>query len=207
MVSPRRSVPCALRSQIAPSKVSSNYLICWKQSPTTLCTITSPMTLIEIITLFKCWLAHFYSVNPVRTARLSFLFPALPPELSTRPDNQERLHKHLLNWSSLHLLAWTWGSFCGFVLSALHLQCLTSWSVQDCWMIGWIDKRKRWAWEEAEFKLTLWRDYNFNQLRTQNLCDQSCPTVCDPMDCSPAGSSVHGISQARNTGRSCRFLL
>ena len=26
---------------------------------------------------------------------------------------------------------------------------------------------------------------------------QSCPTLCDPMDCSPAGSSVHGILQAR----------
>ena len=24
-----------------------------------------------------------------------------------------------------------------------------------------------------------------------------CPTLCDPMDCSPPGSSVHGISQAR----------
>ena len=26
---------------------------------------------------------------------------------------------------------------------------------------------------------------------------QSCPTLCDPMDCSPPGSSVHGTSQAR----------
>ena len=26
---------------------------------------------------------------------------------------------------------------------------------------------------------------------------QSCPTLCDPMDYSPPGSSVHGISQAR----------
>ena len=26
---------------------------------------------------------------------------------------------------------------------------------------------------------------------------QSCPTLCDPMDCSPVGSSVHGILQAR----------
>ena len=26
---------------------------------------------------------------------------------------------------------------------------------------------------------------------------QSCPTVSDPMDCSPPGSSVHGIFQAR----------
>ena len=26
---------------------------------------------------------------------------------------------------------------------------------------------------------------------------QSCPTLCDPMDCSPPGSSVHGILQSR----------
>ena len=26
---------------------------------------------------------------------------------------------------------------------------------------------------------------------------QSCPTLCDPMDCSPSGSSAHGIFQAR----------
>ena len=29
------------------------------------------------------------------------------------------------------------------------------------------------------------------------LVSQSCPTLCDPMDCSPPGSSVHGILQAR----------
>ena len=26
---------------------------------------------------------------------------------------------------------------------------------------------------------------------------QSCTTLCDPMDCSPPGSSIHGIFQAR----------
>ena len=26
---------------------------------------------------------------------------------------------------------------------------------------------------------------------------QSCPSLCDPVDCSPPGSSVHGILQAR----------
>ena len=26
---------------------------------------------------------------------------------------------------------------------------------------------------------------------------QLCPTLCDPMDCSPPGSSVHGVLQAR----------
>ena len=32
-----------------------------------------------------------------------------------------------------------------------------------------------------------------------NECEvaQSCPTLCDPMDCSPPGSCVHGILQAR----------
>ena len=29
------------------------------------------------------------------------------------------------------------------------------------------------------------------------LAVQLCPTLCDPMDCSPPGSSVHGILQAR----------
>ena len=29
------------------------------------------------------------------------------------------------------------------------------------------------------------------------LAAQSFPTLCDPMDCSPSGSSVHGIFQAR----------
>ena len=35
---------------------------------------------------------------------------------------------------------------------------------------------------------------------THLLCDlvaKSCPTLCDPGDCSPAGSSLCGISQAR----------
>ena len=29
------------------------------------------------------------------------------------------------------------------------------------------------------------------------LVSQVCPTLCDPMDCSLPGSSVHGIFQAR----------
>ena len=29
------------------------------------------------------------------------------------------------------------------------------------------------------------------------LVAQSCPALCDPMDCSPPGSSLHGIFQAR----------
>ena len=29
------------------------------------------------------------------------------------------------------------------------------------------------------------------------VCAQTCQTLCNPMDCSPLGSSLHGIFQAR----------
>ena len=32
---------------------------------------------------------------------------------------------------------------------------------------------------------------------------QSCPTLCDSMDCSPPGSSVHGIFPGKNTQVGC----
>ena len=43
--------------------------------------------------------------------------------------------------------------------------------------------------------------FSVNQSPNENLCAdacaQSCPTLCDPMDCIPPGSSIHGIFQAR----------
>ena len=36
---------------------------------------------------------------------------------------------------------------------------------------------------------------------------QSFPTLWDPMDCSPPGSSVHGDSPGKNTGVCCHILL
>ena len=39
------------------------------------------------------------------------------------------------------------------------------------------------------------------------LCTQSCPTLCDALDCSPLGSSVPGIFQVKNIGRGFHFLL
>ena len=34
-----------------------------------------------------------------------------------------------------------------------------------------------------------------------HLVAQLCPTLCHSVDCSPPGSSVHGILQARTVGR------
>ena len=42
------------------------------------------------------------------------------------------------------------------------------------------------------------------------ICDQSlqsCLTLCDPMDYSPPGSSVHRYSPGKNTGVGCHALL
>ena len=36
-----------------------------------------------------------------------------------------------------------------------------------------------------------------HEVKSENEVAQSCPTPSDPMDCSPPGSSVHGIFQAR----------
>ena len=39
------------------------------------------------------------------------------------------------------------------------------------------------------------------------LVAQLCPTLCDPMGCSPPGSSVHGDFLGKNTGAGCHALL
>ena len=35
------------------------------------------------------------------------------------------------------------------------------------------------------------------KVKSESEVAQSCPTLCDPMDCSPPGFSIHGIFQAR----------
>ena len=39
------------------------------------------------------------------------------------------------------------------------------------------------------------------------LVAQSCLTLCDPMDYTPPGSSVHGNSPGKDTGAGCHALL
>ena len=34
-------------------------------------------------------------------------------------------------------------------------------------------------------------------MKSESVVSQSCPTLCDPMDCSLPGSSIHGNFQAR----------
>ena len=56
------------------------------------------------------------------------------------------------------------------------------------------------------------RIYQFNNFHMQHtmcmwVCVQSCLILCNPMECSPPGSSVHGDSPGENTGVGCCALL
>ena len=46
-----------------------------------------------------------------------------------------------------------------------------------------------------------------NKLKVKVLVAQSCLTLCDPVDCSPPGSSVHGDFPGKNIGVGCHALL
>ena len=45
------------------------------------------------------------------------------------------------------------------------------------------------------------------EVKKKVLVAQLCLTLCDPMDCSLSGSSVHKDSPGKNTGGSSYFLL
>ena len=50
----------------------------------------------------------------------------------------------------------------------------------------------------SQTQLNNWIELNWNQkVKSESEVTQSCPTLCNPMDCSLSGSSVHGIFQAR----------
>ena len=48
-----------------------------------------------------------------------------------------------------------------------------------------------WTKTQSGYLLNAWSEVKWIEIA------QSCPTLCDPMDCSLPGSSIHGIFQAR----------
>ena len=63
------------------------------------------------------------------------------------------------------------------------------------------DHQPAWKWEVhnwiKESGDTLHTEADRTWCPRVRLCAQLCPALSDPMDCSPPGSSAHGISQAR----------
>ena len=63
------------------------------------------------------------------------------------------------------------------------------------------------------FFFLLFENYSLSHCRKTKwyiylcLVTQSCPTLCDPVDCSPPGSCVHRDSPGKNIGVGCHALL
>ena len=67
-------------------------------------------------------------------------------------------------------------------------------ALSDLWGSRWRETEGRKRREGGKLE---GRKVFYSSLKSKVLVTQSCPTLCDPMDCSPPGSSVHGILQAR----------
>ena len=76
----------------------------------------------------------------------------------------------------------------------------------NIWMLNNMLLNNQQITEETKKEIKVCIETNENEnMTTPNLwvsvkwrdVAQSCPTLCDPMDCSPPSSSVHGIVQAR----------
>ena len=59
------------------------------------------------------------------------------------------------------------------------------------WRIPSLGFSKQEHWSGCNFLLQCMK------VKSENEVAQSCPTLSDPMDCSPSGSSVQGIFQAQ----------
>ena len=83
-------------------------------------------------------------------------------------------------------------------------RCRTAYT-ENLWELGilglWNSRR---AWNQCLRKHS---DHCIFNLCCVFLVTQLCLTLCDPMDCSPPGSSVHGDSSGKNTGEGCHALL
>ena len=62
---------------------------------------------------------------------------------------------------------------------------------------SWRDDKESAAISPKTFKTKVNELRQKKKKKVKVLFAQSCPTLCDPMDCTPPGSSVHGILQAR----------
>ena len=80
---------------------------------------------------------------------------------------------------------------------------------------GYADIEKKMKMSEVDNKVKLLRQIRRQVRETRNNMSMpshaqsphSCLNVCDPVDCSLPGSSVHGIFSGKNTGKYCHALL
>ena len=82
------------------------------------------------------------------------------------------------------LKAGSWRAICTFMIIAALFTTVRKWKHCLCPLL-----------EDEQTKCSL--DVQQNEKGKESEVAQSCPTLCDPMDCSLPGSFVNGIFQAR----------
>ena len=78
----------------------------------------------------------------------------------------------------------------------------TGGKVLDCFLLLRLQSK-----EKPPFLNSITVSYHVTRACMHARSFQSCPTLCDPMDCSPPGSSVHGSFPGKNTRKGCQALL
>ena len=128
---------------------------------------------------------------------------------STIPFTNKHLHTlaHPLSFPS-HQLKMLLYTIIVLILDSIYIFFKTIWfaSRQHGWLWLTATRHLQPSVEERNTKRGSVRSWIMSSpkisCRRPNSCwlssvAQSCPTLCEPMDCSPPGSSIHGIFQAR----------
>ena len=83
-----------------------------------------------------------------------------------------------------------------FQVCRVPLSCLSLSAISPL-VISWVSSEMSYFHSNLHLRVYFSQKPKVKDSGTLRLVPQSCPTLCDPMDCIPPGSSVHGILQAR----------
>ena len=147
---------------------------------------------------WQTWVSIVSLLNRAHTSVNSLFF-----NFSTLKTPREMFSWQTLIWSLLPIRFWIftsdfrWSFYVQttfFTLLFGKLSFLKTWFMTVC-IVG-----------EHSLMTNIWHTYYVNNIsvsksvqesESESEVAQSCLTLCDPVDCSPPGSSVHGILQAR----------
>ena len=130
-------------------------------------------------------LLHLYSFTYILINQIPYTSHWLPSVTWLSLERTSRQHYHCLH------------STLTYVASDLFSELKTSCQCLPLWLLGMSVSKTS---DSLLIQILCWKLFylpTFNDSHKKVLVAQSCPTLCDPMDYSPPGSSVHGILQAR----------
>ena len=146
-------------------------------------------------------LVRWYLINSNIYKALNTLhFPNLCKfvQISFFSSTHVRLLLLFLSWSRFWLFCATVD--CSLPGSSVH-------GISQTWILEWVaisfSRVSSWPRDWTQVSHVVDRCFTIWATRVCThtlLVAQSCPTLCNPMDCSPPGSTVHGILQARILG-------